>query len=142
MDTEIGALIGRNQLKRLDENNEKRRLNQQIFLDGLDGGRFRKSFQIEGSCSYAFNIILNEPDIELRDLLEKVMTQARVEYRRGSAGGGNQLRQPYLRGIIKEGECEQYPEVEHVHHFGWYIGNYPDLQEAKILDICELLNCA
>jgi CDP-6-deoxy-D-xylo-4-hexulose-3-dehydrase len=50
------------------------------------------------------------------------------------------MRQPYLKGIVKENEWENYPEVEHIHHFGWYIGNYPDLEKKKIIRLCELLN--
>ena len=65
-----------------------------------------------------------------------------IEFRRGNAGGGNQMRQPYLRGIVKEKSWENYPEVEHIHHFGWYIGNYPDLQKEKILKLCKVLNNA
>jgi len=140
--TELGAVLGRNQLKRLDQNNLKRIQNQEIFLSHLDAGRFRTEFDLEGSCNYAFNIVLNRKDIELRDRLESAMGKAAVEFRRGSAGGGNQLRQPYLKNLIREGEWENYPEVEHVHFFGWYIGNYPDLEKQKIVRLCELLNNA
>jgi len=30
--------------------------------------------------------------------------------------------------------------ADHVHFFGWYIGNYPDLDSEKIPDLCNLLN--
>jgi len=30
--------------------------------------------------------------------------------------------------------------VEHIHHFGWYIGNYPDLEKEMILKLCKILN--
>jgi CDP-6-deoxy-D-xylo-4-hexulose-3-dehydrase len=68
------------------------------------------------------------------------MGEAGVEFRRGSSGGGNQMRQPYLKGIVEDKEWEKYPEVEHIHFYGYYIGNYPDLQEEKILSLCGLLN--
>jgi CDP-6-deoxy-D-xylo-4-hexulose-3-dehydrase len=138
--TELSAVIGRSQLKCVDARNEKRKRNYEMFLDNLDSTRFRTGFNLEGSCNYAFNIILKEADLVLRDRLEVEMSNAKVEYRRGSSGGGNQLRQPYLKGIIKEGEWENYPEVEHIHHFGWYIGNYPELAESRILQLCKLLN--
>ncbi len=63
-----------------------------------------------------------------------------VEFRRGTSGGGNQLRQPYLRKIMGEREFEKYPNVDHVHFYGFYIGNYPDLDQEKILQLCSLLN--
>ena len=138
--TEIGAVIGRNQLKRLDENNKKRMKNFCLFLDNLDSNRYRTDFDLDGSCNYAFNLILNEADPELRDRVEKVMKERGVEFRRGSSGGGNQMRQPYLSGIVKDREWENYPEVEHIHFYGYYIGNFPDLDEKKILQLCELLN--
>lgn len=138
--TELSAVIGRNQLKRLDENNKQRRKNLGLFLEHLDGSRYRKDFDLEGTCNYAFPLVLKEPEIELRDRLEAAMREEGVEFRRGSSGGGNQMRQPYVQGIVKEGEWDQYPEVEHIHFFGYYIGNYPDLEEEKILKLCELLN--
>ena len=140
--TELGAVIGRSQLERLDVNNEKRKKNQEIMLSNLDSSRFRTDFELEGSCNYAFNIILNDSDLELRDQIELVMNEAQVEFRRGSSGGGNQMRQPYLRGVVAEGAWDNYPEVEHIHHFGWYIGNYPGLERTRILQLCKLLNNA
>ena len=63
-----------------------------------------------------------------------------IEYRRGTAGGGNQLRQPYLKNIIPNKFWEKFPNTEHVHHFAWYVGNYPNLEKNKIKEICNVLN--
>jgi len=138
--TEIGAVLGRNQLKRLDENNVKRRQNFKVFLENLDLNKYRTGFDLEGSCNYAFNLVIKNSDPEFRDRVEEAMRKAGVEFRRGSSGGGNQLRQPYLRGVVPEKEYEKYPEIEHIHFYGYYIGNYPDLKEWKILELCNLLN--
>jgi len=138
--TEIGAVIGRSQLRHLDENNIKRKRNFKIFLQNLDPNKYRTDFDLKGSCNYAFNLIINKPDSEFRDRVEETLLDAGVEFRRGSSGGGNQLRQPYLKGIIQDKEWQQYPEVEHVHFFGYYIGNYPSLKEHKILSLCDQLN--
>jgi len=138
--TEIGAVLGRNQLKRLDENNVKRKKNFELFLNNLDSSKYRTDFDLEGSCNYAFNLVIKKPDPEFRNKVEKTMRNAGVEFRRGSSGGGNQLRQPYLEGIVSEREYEKYLEIEHIHFYGYYIGNYPDLEEQKILDLCSLLN--
>ena len=64
----------------------------------------------------------------------------KVEFRRGTSGGGNQLRQPYLRKLLSEGEFGRYPNVEHVHFYGFYLGNYPELEREKIVDLCSILN--
>jgi CDP-6-deoxy-D-xylo-4-hexulose-3-dehydrase len=138
--TEIGAVIGLNQLKHLDGNNAKRIRNFEIFLKNLDPNKYKTDFDLDGSCNYAFNLIVKKPDIKFRNKVEKTLRQAGVEFRRGSSGGGNQLRQPYLKGIIKDKEWKKYPETEHVHFFGYYIGNYPDLRQQKILSLCNLLN--
>ena len=140
--TELGAVIGRSQLHYLNENNEKRTRNHKIFLTNLDDKRFRTDFDLEGSCNYAFNVILKESDCELRDRIETTLDAAEVEFRRGSSGGGNQLRQPYLKNYVTANDWENYPEVEQVHFFGWYIGNYPDLEEDAIRTLCVLLNNA
>jgi CDP-6-deoxy-D-xylo-4-hexulose-3-dehydrase len=44
--------------------------------------------------------------------------------------------------MISEGEWKTHPEVEHVHFFGWYIGNYPDFQEQRIIQLSVVLNNA
>lgn len=138
--TEIGAVIGCSQLKHLDENNLKRKRNFEIFLKNLDPQKYRTDFDLQGSCNYAFNLVINKPAPEFRDRVEKALRDAGVEFRRGSSGGGNQLRQPYLKAIIPDMEWEKYPQVEHIHFYGYYIGNYPELQEQTILSLCKLLN--
>ena len=138
--TEIGAVLGRNQLPRLDDNNDKRQKNFKMFLEGLDPAKYQTDFALEGSCNYAFNLILKNPDHTLCQKVIATLEEHGVEFRRGSAGGGNQLRQPYLRGIVEEKAHLDFPVVEHIHFFGFYIGNYPDLPEDKIKALCDILN--
>ncbi|HIB42629.1 MAG TPA: DegT/DnrJ/EryC1/StrS aminotransferase family protein [Nitrospina sp.] len=138
--TELGAVLGRNQLKRLDANNEKRRKNFKLFLELLDPEKYQTKFNLDGSCNYAFNLILKKPDLEFCNRVMAELKAHGVEFRRGSAGGGNQLRQPYLRDMVNKNEFKKYPVVEHVHFFGFYIGNYPDLPEEKIRTLCDILN--
>ena len=136
---EIGAIIGRNQLKRLDANNQLRNRNFKLFLDNLDRNKFRTDFRLEGSSNYALNLILKDADIPFTERLMKRMSDEKIEFRRGSAGGGNQLRQPYLRKLLGD-TYQNYPEVDHIHFHGFYIGNFPSLEEEKILKLCEILN--
>lgn len=138
--TEMNAVIARNQLKRLDENNEKRVRNFKCFLDHLDPAKYRTDFELEGSVNYAFVLILKNADERFCNSMMEALKNAGVEFRRGTSGGGNQLRQPYLQGIVPPDEYTKYPEVEHVHFYGFYIGNYPDLTEDEILELCGLLN--
>ncbi|HBQ98612.1 MAG TPA: CDP-4-keto-6-deoxy-D-glucose-3-dehydrase [Cyanobacteria bacterium UBA11691] len=138
--TELNAVIGRSQLKRLDDNNKIRTENLHLFLDNLDSNKYQTDFDTEGSCNYAFTLILQEPDPEFSQRVQKTMRELGVEFRRGTAGGGNQMRQPYLRGLLADKEWEDYPKVDHVHFYGFYIGNYPDLDKQKILGLCKILN--
>ena len=70
----------------------------------------------------------------------KKMKSSDLEFRRGSAGGGNQTRQPYLKDIVPNNHYKSFPETEHVHFYGFYIGNFPDLKSEEIDDICRILN--
>jgi len=137
--TELNAVLGREQLKRLDANNVIRSENLQMFLKGLDSSKYWTEFDCEGSSNYAFTLVIRKADPEFRDRLEKALRAAGVEFRRGTSGGGNQLRQPYLRRLFGN-EFEKYPKVNHVHFYGYYIGNYPDLDRSKIAQLCDLLN--
>lgn len=139
--TEIGAVMGLSQLKRLDENNEKRRKNFEIFLNELPEYLIT-DFHTEGASNYAFTLILKDKNLERRDDIETFLRHCGVEFRRGLSGGGNQLRQPYLldrSNNTPEWRASRFPNAEHVTDFGWYIGNYPDLSHEKIRDLCRLL---
>jgi CDP-6-deoxy-D-xylo-4-hexulose-3-dehydrase len=138
--TEINALIGRSQLKRLDENNLRRSANLKWFLDNLDPDKYQTDFETAGSCNYAFTLILRQPDPIFCEKVMDTLRRNSVEFRRGTSGGGNQLRQPYLRELVDEKEYRKYPNVEHVHFYGFYIGNYPSLEKEKIIRLCGVLN--
>lgn len=137
--TEINAVIGRSQLPRLDDNNRQRTRNLLAFLGHLDPKKYWTDFAAEGSSNYAFTLVLREPDLAFRDRVETTLRAHQIEFRRGTSGGGNQLRQPYLRKLFGDA-YKNFPRVDHVHHFGWYIGNYPGLEESKVIELCELLN--
>jgi CDP-6-deoxy-D-xylo-4-hexulose-3-dehydrase len=138
--SEINAVIGRAQLKRLDANNRRRSENLDLFLGNLDSAKYRTDFATAGSCNYALTLILRHPDQSLWKNVEKTLRRHGVEFRRGTSGGGNQLRQPYLKKSIGEAELSKYPQVDHVHFYGCYIGNYPELEKEKILQLCSILN--
>lgn len=138
--TEIGGILGRSQLKRLDYNCERRTHNLKRFLARIDSKKYRTNFKVEGSSNYAFNLILREADDEWVEYLMQKMRDSGIEFRRGSAGGGNQLRQPYLKSIVPVDFHKQFPETEYVHFYGFYIGNFPDLRDEEIDELCDILN--
>jgi CDP-6-deoxy-D-xylo-4-hexulose-3-dehydrase len=136
--TELGAVLGLSQLKRLDEQIQKRKDNWDVFFHEISPKLYRTELNHIGSSPYALIPILNDPDLKLRNKIERMLTLSGVEFRRGLSGGGNQLRQPYLEAL--EHNPKDYPEVEHVSDFAWYIGNYPTLEHKKIAKLCKLLN--
>jgi dTDP-4-amino-4,6-dideoxygalactose transaminase len=84
--------------------------------------------------------ILNLPQLTpLRDKVEKTLNENGIEFRRGLSGGGNQIRQPYFKKNYNF-NYDDFKNVDHVHHFGWYIGNYPTLEQEKIDKLLDVLN--
>ncbi|MCP3391887.1 DegT/DnrJ/EryC1/StrS aminotransferase family protein [Bradyrhizobium sp. CCGB12] len=138
--TEIGGILGRRQLPRLDANVARRTDNFLRFLSRINPEKFRTNFKTEGSSNYAFNLVLRQPDMDLAERLMSAMRAAGIEFRRGSAGGGNQLRQPYLKSFVPAEHYRKFPQTDHIHFFGFYIGNFPDLKIDEVDEICAILN--
>lgn len=138
--TEINAVLAINQLKRLNENNIKRKKNLDIFLNNLDKEKYYTNFEREGNSNYAFTLLLNNEDIKMRDKVESTLKENEIEFRRGMSGGGNQIRQPYLNKLFTKEYASSFKNTEKVHFYGWYIGNYPELEENKIIELCNILN--
>lgn len=138
--TELNAVIGLNQLERLDKNNQKRTENFKYFLEHLDYAKYYIDFKLEGSVNYAFVLLLREADDELFQKVCKKLKAEKVEFRRGTSGGGNQIRQPYVRKRFPQLNPEDYPNAEFIHRYGMYIGNFPTLEREKIEELVKVLN--
>jgi len=136
--TEINAVIGLSQIKKLDSKNQERKDNFDLFISNLNPDKYYIALNTEGNCNYAFIVILNNPDMKERDLLENKLKENGIEFRRGLSGGGNQMRQPFFKSVYKD--FSNYPNIEHIHNFSWYIGNYPGLEKEKIIKLLEVLN--
>lgn len=138
--TELNAVIGRSQMKRLEYHNARRTYNLVKFIHALDKSRYRTHYRMEGSSNYALPLVLKEGNAELFSLVVHTLRENGVEFRKGTAGGGNQLRQPYARERWGANFHKLFPHAEHIHQYGLYIGNYPALQDAQIEVLCEKLN--
>ncbi len=136
--TEINAVIGLSQLKKLDEKNQERRKNFDLFISNLDTEKYHTYLNTDGNSNYAFIIILKHADMKKRDSLESKLKTNGIEFRRGLSGGGNQMRQPFFKSVYKD--FSNFPVIEHIHNYSWYVGNYPGLEEEKILKLLEVLN--
>jgi len=137
--TEINAVIGLSQIKKLDSNNLHRVDNFKYFVEHLDSNKYHTDIEMDGQCNYAFIVVLKDGNFETRNKLELTLRENGIEFRRGLSGGGNQLRQPWFKKHFNI-DHSQFPNMDHVHHFGWYIGNYPSLEREKITKLVQILN--
>lgn len=138
--TELNAVIGLNQIKRLDRNNLRRVENFRTFVENLDPEKYYTDFNLEGAVNYAFVILMRTADAERFENVTNKLRAENVEFRRGTAGGGNLARQPFVRQRMPEFDPATMKNADFVHFYGLYTGNYPDLPKDKILALCELLN--
>jgi CDP-6-deoxy-D-xylo-4-hexulose-3-dehydrase len=136
--TEINAVIGLSQLKKLDDKNQERRENFDLFISNLDPEKYHIALNTEGNCNYAFIVILKDADYINRNEVELKLKNNGIEFRRGLSGGGNQMRQPFFKSIYND--FSNFPNIEHIHNFSWYVGNYPGLEKEKIIKLIEVLN--
>ena len=136
--TEINAVLGLNQLPRLDDNNKKRVANFNYFISNLNAEKYVTELRTAGQCNYAFIVIMRDNSFKVRDKIEATLKEKGIEFRRGLSGGGNQMKQPFMKQFNYN--LDNYPNIEHVHNFSWYIGNYPSLPQEKIDYLLEVLN--
>ena len=95
---------------------------------------------MKGSSNYGLHLILKKKNKALFKKLLNILDENLIEYRIGSAGGGNQLRQPYLANLKNKFNLNNYQNTEHMHFYSLYIGNYPTLKTNKILKLCKILD--
>ena len=136
--TELNAVIGISQMDRLDGNITTRVNNLDIWLDTLDPNLFYTEFNREGNSSFALPLILKTSNKKLFDNVCSIIDNNKVEYRKGTAGGGNQAKQPYIE------DCQIVTDdltiVNHIHDFGLYVGNHPELTATQITELTTKLN--
>ena len=46
----------------------------------------------------------------------------------------------YLKSIMPDKHWEKFPNTEHVHFYGFYVGNYPSLTQGDIINLTHQLN--
>ena len=137
--TELNAVIGLSQIKKLDSNNIHRVNNFKYFMERLDSNKYHTDIELEGQCNYAFIVVLKENSFEKRNNVESTLKEKGIEFRRGLSGGGNQLRQPYFKKNYNI-NYDNFKNVDHINNFSWYIGNYPTLEQEKINTLINILN--
>lgn len=143
--TEMNAVLGIEQMKRIDYNVERRRHNLNVWLNNLNKDKFVTEFDLEGNSNFALPIIMKEnykDKFHINDDFDSVcdiLFFEGVEYRLGTSGGGNQVLQPYLKKCNYRvvGELEN---VNYIHKYSLYIGNHTDLTDEQIINLTKKLN--
>ena len=101
-------------------------------MKNLDNSKYLTNFNVEGSSNYAFPLIIRKKSKKFSIKLEKTLSKNNIEFRRGGAGGGNQLRQlPYLKKYVKNIQISKFGNVEHMHFFGYYLEIFQHLEKKK-----------
>ena len=148
--TELNAVLGLEQIHRLDENIEARKKNLAVWLGNLNPNKYFVDYFVEGSSNFALPLIIN-PEVSAgiiptegahqvtMERICNILEEESVEYRIGTAGGGNQARQPYLQNYNFR-TVGSLRVSNYIHDYGLYIGNHPELTEQQILELCEKLN--
>jgi len=143
--TEINAVLGIEQMKRIDNNVTKRRHNFNVWLNNLDKNKFVVDFDLEGNSNFALPLIMKPNYTDRLSINDDftgvcdVLSLNGVEYRLGTSGGGNQSLQPYLEkyNFRVVGELTN---VNYIHSNSLYIGNHTDLTDEQIINLCKMLN--
>lgn len=137
--SELNAVLGIEQMKRLDNNIKARITNLNIWLKNLNSDKFKINYEVKGNSNFALPLVMNKNFKDKLCDVCSVLEDEKVEYRLGTAGGGNQAQQPYLEKFShrKIGELNN---VNYIHSNSLYIGNHTDLTENQIINLCKKLN--
>jgi CDP-6-deoxy-D-xylo-4-hexulose-3-dehydrase len=131
--TELAAVLGISQLKKLDSIIHKRNINFKKYhkLISSRNDLFYAPDNYKGISSFSLPFVCKS--LEVLNFLKKSFDDYKIEYR--PVVGGNLLRQPFLKDYGFDYEKEIY-NVDILQQFGLYIGNnqYIGDRELSILE--------
>ena len=130
--TVLNAVLGIEQLKRLDENIEVRRKNFDCFIKLLDPEIFYVPYNDPGNSSFAFPFICKKP--EEREKLKSIFDELGVEHR--PIVSGNLLLHPFLD---KWKDSVSVPNATKLNDGGVYIGNGQFVSEDMIVKVFDAI---
>jgi len=131
--TELSAVLGISQLKRLDSFIQKRKINYKKYLNLIS--KYPDKFHIPedypGISSFSLPFICK--NLETFEILKKQFDLHKIEYR--PIVGGNLLNQPFLKDYSFGYEKTNY-NVDLLQEFGLYVGNsqYVGDKEFEVLE--------
>lgn len=136
--SELNAVLGIEQMNRIDGNILARRNNFRLWLNHLDSDKYHTDYDVEGNSNFALPLMLANSSDSL-DKVCRILEEEEVEYRLGTAGGGNQYHQPYLEKYYHR-KVGELIEADYIHYNALYIGNHTELTKDQIINLCKKLN--
>jgi CDP-6-deoxy-D-xylo-4-hexulose-3-dehydrase len=135
--TEWNAVLGLEQIKRLDFNIEARRNNLNIWLSNLDPNLYHTQYDVEGNSNFALPLITS-PSCDINKVCS-ILENKKIEYRLGTIGGGSQTSQPYVLNSNHK-IVGNLTNSTYIHNNSLYVGNHPELTKDQIVELCKELN--
>ncbi|QQG44860.1 MAG: DegT/DnrJ/EryC1/StrS aminotransferase family protein [Candidatus Roizmanbacteria bacterium] len=124
--TELSAVLGLSQLKKIDQYIKIRNANHKKFVNILK--KYSDFFAIpykDGISSFCLPFILKKAS--LKKPLQKFLTKKGIESRPFISG--NLLKQPFLK---KYSKLNGFPNADHIHSNAFYIGNNQFVNENRL----------
>lgn len=131
--TELGAVLGLCQLKKLDKFIVKRRKNYDLFYN-INKKQLYPIIYSKGNSSFCFPLIFKNKEEKYRVI--KLLQTNNIEYR--PIVGGNLLRQPYLKDYKIETK-KDFLNVDILHENGIYLGNNQFVSKKDINILNKIL---
>jgi CDP-6-deoxy-D-xylo-4-hexulose-3-dehydrase len=134
--SDIHAAIGRLDLKRIKNYFQKREILFNFFKSQLDSKKFilPDIFKEREHSAFCLPIIFKAKDRDINSII-KICEERGIETR--PIISGNLLRQTCYK---KYGKATNFPNSEHLHKNGFYIGLHPKITENQISEITKILN--
>ena len=126
--TELAAVLGISQLKKLDKFIQIRKNNYSKYVEIINNSNmFYEVTYNEGNSSFCFPFIAK--NVEIKNKFISLLKKYGVEYR--PIVGGNLLKQPYLNYNIVSKNTDRL-NVDIIHENGIYIGNNQFVGETEL----------
>jgi CDP-6-deoxy-D-xylo-4-hexulose-3-dehydrase len=130
--TELHALLGIRQMKRLRAGITHRNNNLRLFLSHLDSDKYVTNLPTDGVNLFAFPIICKQAQ---RDIVNDKLDAAHIECRPLIAG--NLFRHPMLAGLSLK---KRDRNANYIHDNALYVGNHEQVGEVEVMQLVTLLN--
>ena len=131
--TELQAVLGIEQLKRIDKYIKIRNNNYKVFLDECKKYK-NHLITIEKSGISSFVLPFFFKSKEQKNYFQKTIKKSGIEYR--PLISGNLLRQPFLKSYYKN---NQFINSEFIHENAFYIGNNQFVNKNRLKKLFKLM---